>query len=477
MIERRTLLRSAAALAAATSLGGAALAAPARPPKRPNILFIMADDMGYGDLSSYGRPDCRTPVLDKLAADGVKMMQAYANSAVCSATRTALITGRYQYRLPIGLEEPLTVRDVGLEPSVPTLPGMLREAGYRTSLIGKWHLGQMPRYGPLQSGYDRFWGVRGGAVDYFTHNGRGEPDLWDGDRRITAKGYFTDLLADQAIAEIRTSQAARKPFYMSLHFTAPHWPWEGPDDEAEARRIAGKPGGDTHYDGGSMATYAAMMTRMDMQIGRILKELERAGIADDTIVVFTSDNGGERYSYTWPYEGRKNELLEGGIRVPGIVRYGRRIPRGQVSQQVSISMDWVPTLLSFAGVDPQAAVSDGIDISAQLMGRSPVVPRTLFWRFLNMNQRASRHGNWKYLRIAGNSFLFDLSTDPQEKANLKDRRRKIFADLERRYDAWEATMLPLDPEAASGHSTGKEIASEFGVQPRRERGSRGPARE
>src|SRR3954452_24013083 len=175
---------------------------------KPNIVFIMADDLGYADLSCYGRRDYTTPNIDRLAADGVKFHQAYANSALRSATRTALITGRYQYRIPVGLEEPIanTGRKAGLPPEHPTLPSLLRKAGYGTSLIGKWHLGALPDYGPLRSGYDHFWGFRGGSLDYFTHKA-GPPassldDLWDGDTKIQQAGYLTDLIGDKAVSTI-----------------------------------------------------------------------------------------------------------------------------------------------------------------------------------------------------------------------------------------------------------------------------------
>ena len=168
---------------------------------RPNIVFIMADDLGYADIGCCGRPDIRTPNIDRIAARGVRFTQGYANSAVCSATRLALITGRYQYRLPLGLEEPLAGKtDVGLPPAHPTLPSLLRGIGYGTTLVGKWHLGLPPSFGPRQSGYDRFWGILSGAVDYYTHiNSRGEPDLWDGDEAASGAGYLTDLLGDRAV--------------------------------------------------------------------------------------------------------------------------------------------------------------------------------------------------------------------------------------------------------------------------------------
>ncbi|MCW3836194.1 sulfatase [Sphingomonas canadensis] len=463
--DRRHILKGgAAALGAAAA--SRSIAAP-RSPRKPNIVFIMADDLGYADLSCYGRRDYETPNIDRLAVQGVRFTQGYANSSVCSATRLALITGRYQYRLPLGLEEPLAERDIGLPPEHPTLPSQLRLAGYTTMLIGKWHLGRLPKYGPRESGYDHFFGFRGGALDYFTHESNGRGDLWDGDHKVEMAGYMTDLLGDRAVKAVGELAHAGKPFLISLHFSAPHWPWEGPEDRAEAERLAAKAGPDAafSFDGGSLATYARMVERMDHQVGRVMAALDRAGIAEDTIVVFTSDNGGERFSDTWPFTGKKTELLEGGIRIPAILRWPRRIPRATTSDQVMISMDWMPTLLASAGaaIAPDCP-SDGIDILPAVLSGAPV-PRTLFWRYLHMRQQACRSGSWKYLKIGENQFLFDVIADPLERANLKDRRPEIFAGLVAQYQAWEATMLPLDPASYSHHFSGRDMADHFGVPP------------
>jgi arylsulfatase A-like enzyme len=235
-ITRRELLSGAAAgsvaLAASSTLRPTAAAAQTSGgrPSSPNILFILADDLGYADLSCYGRRDFSTPNIDRIAADGMRFMQAYANSAVCTASRVALITGRYQYRLSIGLEEPLTVRSpkVGLPPAHPTLPSILKKAGYQSTLVGKWHLGRLPDFGPLQTGYDHFYGFRAGAVDYFTHK-FGPPasdteDLWDDDMRVSQPGYLTDLLGSRAVDVVDAYAKSGRPFLISLHFNAPHWP-------------------------------------------------------------------------------------------------------------------------------------------------------------------------------------------------------------------------------------------------------------
>ena len=308
-ISRRSALKTVGA----GVLGAAAHALPAfaaGSARKPNFLFIMADDLGYADLSCYGRREYRTPVLDRLATQGMRFTHGYANSAVCSPTRLALITGRYQYRLRAGLDEPLGGSGHGLDPAHPTLPSLLKKQGYHSALIGKWHLGSLPKYGPLQSGYDEFWGNRGGAIDYFSHGGSSatEPDLWDGDVRIDDVGYYTDMLAERSLEflDARAGQPG-KPWLLSLHFTAPHWPWQGPGDKAESDRIGGRL---FHYDGGSLATYAEMVTALDAAIGRVLARLSERGMDGNTVVVFTSDNGGERFSDNWPFTGMKSELLE-----------------------------------------------------------------------------------------------------------------------------------------------------------------------
>jgi len=437
--------------------------------RRPNILFIMADDLGYADLSCYGRRDYETPVLDRLAAQGIRFTHAYANSAVCTATRVAFMTGRYQYRLPIGLEEPLQGRPLGLPPEHPTLPSQLREAGYRTSLVGKWHLGDLPDYCPLKSGFDEFWGIRGGGVDYFTHELYGRNDLWDGEVNIRENGYLTDLLATRCIETLERRAQGEEPFFIALNFTAPHWPWTGPEDEAESDRLTAKQAerpGDMailHWDGGDMATYAAIMQNLDANVGKVLDALERLGLADDTLVVFTSDNGGERFSDIFPFTGRKTELLEGGIRVPVIVRWPGVAEPGTLSEQLVMTMDWLPTFLAAAGIEPDAEYpSDGLDIRPAIA--SNVLPdRQFFWRFMNHGQRAVRSGPWKYLQIAGHEFLFDVAADPMERANLRERELDMFEQLRADWEAWDRTMLPIDPEASTHGFTGRELAEYFGV--------------
>ena len=439
----------------------------------PNIVYIMADDMGYADVSCYGRREYTTKNIDRLAASGIRFLQAYANSAVCSATRTALITGRYQYRLRVGLEEPIVSQSQhGLAPEHPTLPSLLKKVGYGTTLIGKWHLGFLPTYGPLKSGYDHFWGFRGGALDYFTHKSGNAAsdteDLWDQDAKVQEAGYLTALLGDRAVRVINEYAKAKQPFLLSLHFNAPHWPWEGPGDEAESKRIKAL----ADHDGGSQKTYEQMVLAMDEQIGLVLGALKQNRIENNTIVVFTSDNGGERFADTWPFSGKKTDLLEGGLRIPALVSWPGKIRPG-TTNQVAITMDWVPTFLAAAGASPDTAFPlDGMNLLPQLTKNAAPVSRRLYWRYHFNSQRAMRQGDMKYLRLDGNEFLFNVVDDPLERANLKERQPDVFKKLVAAYEEWNATMLPDSPDITSGPlGSAADLADHYGVR----RPGRGPA--
>jgi arylsulfatase A-like enzyme len=413
---------------------------PAQARKPPNIVFMLADDMGYADLGCFGSRHIRTPVLDRLAARGVKMTDAYANSPVCSPTRLALITGRYHTRFRTGLVEPFSAGPWGAQAipaGQPTLPALLRKAGYYTALVGKWHLGETPEGGPLASGYDHYFGFLGGGIDYFTHEYMNRPALRSGDGATTREGYLTTLLADEAIQVIRQSAGRRQPFALSLHFNAPHWPWEGPEDRGLGTQGA-------HYDGGSLQTYARMTESLDREIGRVLAELDRRGVDRDTLVVFTSDNGGERFSETWPFRGAKGFLLEGGIRVPAIVRYPAGLPSGRTTAQTAVTMDWMPTFLDAAGVNrSEWPALDGVPLLANLAS-GKVDERTLFWRFQGHRQRAARRGRWKYYRFHDSEFLYDLDADAMERANRSRAEASVLAELRKSWEEWNTGMVVDD---------------------------------
>ena len=409
---------------------------------RPNVIFILADDLGWGDLSCYGRPDYRTPNLDLLASQGVRLTNAYAASAVCTPTRCGFITGRYPARLKIGLREPLSATDgsVGLDPDHPTIASLLKKAGYDTALIGKWHLGFRPEWGPNAHGFDEFYGVLSGAADYHEHkNGLGEPDLFENLKPVQQNGYLTDLLTDRAVKYITRRRTV--PFYLSLHYTAPHWPWQDrkggehvtfTDKTIEPITMGG---------GGSLKLYAEMMRTLDDGVGRVMKTLKAVGLDRNTLVIFTSDNGGERFSYEWPFAGQKGDLLEGGIRVPAIVRWPGVIPARRETDQMAITMDWTATILSVAASAPAEGYPlDGIDLLPTIKGSNPKQDRTFFWRIYDRD--AVRSGKWKYLRDGQRRCLFDLSVDQHEQADFSTKNPDIFKRLISEFEKWDQQMLP-----------------------------------
>lgn len=438
-ISRRAFVSSAVAAAAFPTLSKSFLAS--RPPSRPNILFILADDLGYGDLSCFGRPDYRTPRLDHLAAQGVRLTNAYAASPVCTPTRCAFITGRYPARTLVGLEEPLTWRRnigdrIGLPPDHPTIASLLKGNGYDTALIGKWHLGYLPTYGPIQSGFEHFFGIMSGGVDYFTHkDGVGDPDLFEDKVPVERIGYITDLLTERAVQFI-SRRRSRRPFYLSLHYTAPHWPWEGPGDEQVSRSLT------SLQEGGSLKVYASMMKSLDDGIGRVLKALRVAGLERETLVIFTSDNGGESFSYNWPFTGQKFDLHEGGVRVPAIASWPGVIPSARSTRQIATTMDWTATILAATRTLPAASHPlDGQDLLPVMRGQRPAYDRTIFWR--TRAQGAARSGKWKYLKEGDDEFLFDLTVDQREQADFKGKSPAALTQIRTAYQQWESQMLPL----------------------------------
>ena len=411
-------------------------------PTRPNVIFILADDLGWGDLSCYGRPEYKTPNLDRLAAQGVRFTDAYSASAVCTPTRCGFITGRYPARLKIGLLEPLiaTNREVGLDPQHPTIASLLKGSGYETALFGKWHLGFRPEWGPNAHGFDEFFGVLAGAADYHLHkNGLGEPDLYENLTPVEKNGYLTDLLTQRAVNFIKRRRTA--PFYLSLHYTAPHWPWQ--DRKGGERMDFSKKGIEPVImaGGGSLKLYAEIMRSLDEGVGQVMNAVRRAGLERNTLLIFTSDNGGERFSYHWPFSGQKGDLLEGGIRVPAIVSWPTVIPSKRITNQMAISMDWTATILAAANTpaDPRHAL-DGTNLLPVIKGVSPVYDRTFFWRI--HDQDAVRQGKWKYVRTGPQRRLFDLSVDQREKSDFSSKNPDVLERLANEFDKWNQQMLP-----------------------------------
>jgi len=420
-------------------------------PSRPHIVFIVADDLGYADLGCYGARVPVSPVLDRLAANGLRLTQGYANSPVCSPTRFALMTARYQYRLRGAAEEPINSRSrgsttLGLPPEQPTLPSLLKAAGYRTALIGKWHLGYPPSFGPLRSGYEEFFGPMSGGVDYFTHcDSAGRHDLWFGEEERAEEGYLTDLISRRSVEWIERMAPGGAPFFLSVHYTAPHWPWETRDDAALAADVKGNL---FHLHGGNIHTYRRMIGHMDEGIGQIVQALVRQGALRDTLIVFTSDNGGERFSDNWPLVGGKMDLTEGGIRVPWIAHWPARIAPGGTSEQLCMTMDWSATMLEAGGATPDPAYPlDGVSLLPVLDDAAHTFERPLYFRMKHRGQRALRHGRWKYLRVDGHDYLFDIPADERERANRGPREPARLESMRADWEAWNATMPPIPGDA------------------------------
>ena len=420
---------------------------------RPNFVFIVADDLGYADLGCYGGREADfgpvSPVLDGMAARGLRFTQGYANSPVCSPTRFALMTGCYPYRLRGAADEPINSRSrgsatLGLPPDHPTLPSLLRAAGYRTALMGKWHLGYPPHFGPLRSGYEEFFGPMSGGIDYFTHaDSSGRHDLWAGEESEPQDGYLTDLITGRAVGWIERMATGSAPLMLSLHYTAPHWPWETRDD-----RDLQVEGSLFHLAGGNIHTYRRMIHHMDEGIGQVLEALRATGRLENTLVVFTSDNGGERFSDNWPLVGGKMDLTEGGIRVPWIAQWPDVIAPGGVSAQHCLTMDWSATLLDAAGVSPDPDHPlDGISLMSVLREPAHTFARPMAWRMKHRGQRALREGRWKYLRVDGHDYLFDIEADARERANRGPYEGDRLAQMQARWEAWNATMPPIPDDA------------------------------
>lgn len=428
---------------------GAGQAAP-----KPNVVFILMDDLGYGDLGSYGGPDARTPNIDRLAREGVRLTDAYANGAVCTPTRAAFISGRYQQR--VGLEWVLTAspedREIGLPVTGFSLPALLKASGYATGLLGKWHLGVRPEFGPNAHGFDEFYGFLGGAHSYYTNQaeifrvGGGSPDLFENTTPVEATGYLTDEITRRAVSFI--TRHADGPFFLEVAYNAVHWPFEPPDRRPTEAGRGARPPLHQMPDDPVPATrqdYVRMLERADQGVGEILATLDRRGLARTTLVIFTNDNGGEWLSRNAPLYHRKGTLWEGGIRVPLILRWPEALPAGRTSTQVAITMDLTASILAATGTRaPEGYRRDGIDVLPVLRGDAPLLERQVFWRIArpNRQQRAARVGRWKLLVDADKLLLFDLGDDPGERVDLTARHPELVVRLKQLLADWEADVDP-----------------------------------
>jgi arylsulfatase A-like enzyme len=435
-------------------------AALAPPPRRPNFIIIVTDDQGIGDVGCYGHPEARTPNFDRLAASGVRFTQWYSNAPVCSASRAAILTGKYPDRTGVqgALPSQPTWDVPGLRAGETTLPGLLRERGYRTAAIGKWHLGSAPPSRPLAQGFDEFFGWYSGWLDAYSHRyyqlggppGKIFHDLWRNQTEVFEEpAYMTELLGRQAQTFL-ASQSARQPFLLYLCFGAPHYSMMAP------RKYLDRFPPSMERD---RRTHLAMVAAVDDVAGALLAQLEKQGLDRDTVVYYQSDNGATREarasSYgepatggsNAPYRGYKLGLFDGGMHVPAILRAPGFTQPGQVWDRPMISMDLLPTLLSIA--DPQAAPPPGIDghsIFPVIRGQAPP-HEYLFWSF--NNERAVRHGDWKLIlnppnfpgeEVKEKAWLSNLESDPSERNNLAAAEPQRVLQLTEKIRAWEREM-------------------------------------
>jgi len=463
-IARRDFLRiasfSAASMAVPSLFCGcdSLRARAAQRTDKPNIVFILADDLGYGDLGCYGRQDIKTPVIDGIAAEGVRFTQYYSNGPECSPTRTAFMTGRYQQRVG-GLEcaigtgnvgrydDAIRLRqtnDLGLPVEETSIARMVKDAGYATAVTGKWHLGYEPKFAPHLHGFDHAFYCIGGGMDYFHYlDTVAGYNLFLNGKPVSRKGHFTDLATDEAVKFI--DKHADEPFFLYVPYTAPHSPFQGPDDAQPDPLPLDSP----LWNQGKAPpdVYIAMIEHMDRSIGRILKTLDKHGLTENTVVIFGSDNGGTASARNAPLSRIKGSTFEGGIRVPVMARWPGVIPQGLVSDQVCITMDFSASIVRIAGATvPPGREFDGLDILRLVETGQPPRKRALFWRARRGDRtwRAVRDGDMKYIRRtdAGQSeeYLFDLKKDIGEARNLLADRPKEARRLAALLADWETQV-------------------------------------
>lgn len=427
--------------------------------RRPNFVVFMTDDQGYGDLSCMGNTDFRTPNIDAVAEQGARFTNWYSGSPVCSPSRASLLTGRYPGNAGVRAILAGHRKATGLTPQAPTIAAAVKELGYQTAIVGKWHLGLQEQSRPNQNGFDYFYGFMAGCIDYYSHifywsmaDGKTDPthDLWENDHEFYDNGkYFTEMVTDKAVEKIRQMNREEEPFFLYVAYNAPHYPMHAPRKYLD--RFPELPA--------DRRIMAAMLSAVDDGVGQIVDELKRQGILEDTVIFFQSDNGPSRESRNWmdgrgdPYyggkpgglKGHKFSLFEGGIRVPGIFCWPGHIPGGQVIDEPCAAMDVFPTLLTMAGGDPSQYQLDGMDISDVLLHGAPSPHEELYWEM--EQQTAIRQGKYK-LVLNGQLvesepaqapvFLSDLSVDPGETVNLAEQMPELTQELTRKATAWRA---------------------------------------
>lgn len=416
-------------------------AAVAQQPPRPNILYIMADDLGWKDVGFHGS-DIKTPNLDQLAQTGIRLEHYHAHPW-CTPSRAALMTGRYPFRYGLQTIAIPSAATYGLATDEWLLPQALKDVGYKTAIVGKWHLGHADRkYWPLQRGFDYQYGPILGEIDYFTHSAHDTVDWYRNNELVNEEGYVTTLLGQDAVKLI-DNHDPDTPLFLYLAFTAPHAPYQAPEEAlAQYANIADP----------NRRAYAAMITVMDEQIGHVVEALERRGMRENTLIVFQSDNGGPRSAQvtgevdtsggTIPadngiFRGGKGSLYEGGTRVVALANWPGQIEPDSVADQPMHIIDWYPTLTSLAGAPTdQAKPLDGLNIWSAL-ANNQTIDRDAIGFDVEPFRAAVHEGDWKLVwqvTLPSQIELFNLARDPSEETNLADRHRRIVTRLKQRVE-------------------------------------------
>ncbi|MBN2270113.1 MAG: sulfatase [Sedimentisphaerales bacterium] len=436
-MNRREFVKCVVGGAAAfvSGCGSAAANRDAGKDDRPNIVLIMADDLGYGDVGCYGGTWIRTPNIDALAAGGMRFTDYHSNGAVCSPTRAALLTGRYQQRC--GIEEVVFAkgpsRETGMPLSEMTFAEVLQGKGYVTGIFGKWHLGYNVEFNPAKQGFDEFRGYVSGNVDYHSHfDGAGIEDWWKDSEKVPEQGYVTDLITKHAIDFIERHKD--KPFCLYLPHEAPHYPYQGRKDPVE--RLGGDKINVRTKRQDIPRAYKEMVEAMDEGIGRVVETVKRLGLERKTFIFFCSDNGATKDGSNGPLNGFKASLWEGGHRVPAVAYWPGKIKAATTCNQTVLGMDVFPTMASITSSELPAGLKlDGVDLSGVLFESESLPERTVFWRY--RKQKAVRKGPWKLLVQGSDAKLFNLDADLGEEKDLAGDKPEIVTMLRGELAAWE----------------------------------------
>jgi len=450
-MKRREFLKASMAIVAGGSagywLGASAQDTSKQAERPPNILLIVADDVGYGDLACYGHPRNKTPHLDQMAQEGLKFTDFHANGPMCSPTRASILTGKYQHRFGKAFESALSAKspDIGLPTDVKTIPQVLKKAGYATGMYGKWHLGYHPPHMPTYFGFDDFRGLLTGDGDHISHISRSGQEDWYHNEQIEMEdGYSAELITKHSIDFMKKNKD--NPFFLYVAHLVIHFPWQAPGEKAH--REAGKDYWSLeklgpHPEGEVAPVVKEMVEAVDRSVGALMAALKEFGLAENTFVFFTSDNGGYleyagkfkgEISSNAPCRGEKGEVWEGGHREPAIAWWPGRIKPGTVIHETAMTMDLLPTCAELAGVTPPDDI-DGTTLLPLLFENKPLPKRDVFWRM--REEWAVRRGPWKLVGKGENCQLFNLDEDIGESKDISAQKPELVKDLLASLKSWE----------------------------------------